>query len=309
MATYDPGIDYSDLIAQEAAKGVNADRQLLAQYEAQRNAKIAGERLPYAQTAVYTSELGRPLGYYGAEDRSDYINEIYDQARELSVAALESAYEREMAGYDYAAAQIPDRYRAAKNALDADAARARQSINEQFAASGLNTGAAGQARLSMAVAGQGALAQLDADRASALSELELQRAGAMSEYRSAVAEAIAASELERAQALYDEAVRVEASYRTYSEELLAAWGLTLSGAPLAAESTAAGGTGTGRSAARVQEAAEGLPSAAADDAALLRQQLSRIPGLTRENRAALIQDYYNNGRISRETMAELLREV
>ena len=94
MATYDPGIDYSDLIAQEAAKGVNADRQLLAQYEAQRNAKIAGERLPYAQTAVYTSELGRPLGYYGAEDRSDYINEIYDQARELSVAALESAYER-----------------------------------------------------------------------------------------------------------------------------------------------------------------------------------------------------------------------
>ena len=309
MATYDPGIDYSDLIAQEAAKGVNADRQLLAQYEAQRNAKIAGERLPYAQTAVYTSELGRPLGYYGAEDRSDYINEIYDQARALSVAALESAYEREMAGYDYAAAQIPDRYRAAKNALDADAARARQSINEQFAASGLNTGAAGQARLSMAVAGQGALAQLDADRASALSELELQRAGAMSEYRSAVAEAIAASELERAQALYDEAVRVEASYRTYSEELLAAWGLTLSGAPLAAESTAAGGTGAGRSAARVQEAAEGLPSAGADDAALLRQQLSRIPGLTRENRAAIIRDYYDNGRVSREAMAELLREV
>ncbi len=309
MATYDPGIDYSDLIAQEAAKGVNADRQLLAQYEAQRNAKIAGERLPYAQTAVYTSELGRPLGYYGAEDRSDYINEIYDQARELSVAALESAYEREMAGYDYAAAQIPDRYRAAKNALDADAARARQSINEQFAASGLNTGAAGQARLSMAVAGQGALAQLDADRASALSELELQRAGAMSEYRSAVAEAIAASELERAQALYDEAVRVEASYRTYSEELLAAWGLTLSGAPLAAESTAAGGTGTGRSAARVQEAVEDKPSAAADDAALLRQQLSRIPGLTRENRAAIIRDYYDNGRISRDAMAELLREV
>lgn len=309
MATYDPGIDYSDLIAQEAAKGVNADRQLLAQYEAQRNAKIAGERLPYAQTAVYTSELGRPLGYYGAEDRSDYINEIYDQARELSVAALESAYEREMAGYDYAAAQIPDRYRAAKNALGADAARARQSINEQFAASGLNTGAAGQARLSMAVAGQGALAQLDADRASALSELELQRAGAMSEYRSAVAEAIAASELERAQALYDEAVRVEASYRTYSEELLAAWGLTLSGAPLAAESTAAGGTGTGRSAARVQEVAEDKPSAAADDAALLRQQLSRIPGLTRENRAAIIRDYYDNGRISREAMAELLREV
>ena len=82
MATYDPNVDYSDLIAQEAAKGVNANRQLLAQYEAQRNAKITAERLPYAQTSVYTNELGRPLGYYQAEDRSDYINELYDTARE-----------------------------------------------------------------------------------------------------------------------------------------------------------------------------------------------------------------------------------
>ena len=67
MASYDPNVDYSDLIAQEAAKGVNANRQLLAQYEAQRNAKIAAEHLPYRQTAVYTSELGRPLGYYASD--------------------------------------------------------------------------------------------------------------------------------------------------------------------------------------------------------------------------------------------------
>ena len=30
---YDPGVDYSALIAQEAAKGVNANRPLLAAYE------------------------------------------------------------------------------------------------------------------------------------------------------------------------------------------------------------------------------------------------------------------------------------
>ena len=50
-------------------------------------------------------------------------------------------------------------------------------------------------------------------------------------------------------------------------------------------------------------------STTADDAAPLRQQLSRTPGLTRENRAAIIRDYYDNGRISRDAMAELLREV
>ena len=42
MAAYDKNVDYSDLIAAEAAKGVNADRQLLAQLEAARNAKICG---------------------------------------------------------------------------------------------------------------------------------------------------------------------------------------------------------------------------------------------------------------------------
>lgn len=48
MAAYDKNLDYSDLIAAEAAKGVNADRALLAELEAARNAKIAGEGLDYA---------------------------------------------------------------------------------------------------------------------------------------------------------------------------------------------------------------------------------------------------------------------
>lgn len=310
MATYDPNVDYSDLIAQEAAKGVNANRQLLAQYEAQRNAKITAERLPYNQTAVYTNELGRPLGYYAAEDRSDYINEIYDSARELSLSALESAYERNTAAYDYAKSRIPETYRTAKNSAASDAAIARQSVNEQFAASGLNTGAAGQARLSMAVAEQGTLASLDSERAAALSELEMQRADAEAEYRSAVAEAIASSELERAQALYEEAVRVESSYKTYSEELLAAWGLTLAGTPIVQESTpvysGSGTTGSGKKPAKEQDEPEVDMDANAES---LRNMLSRIPGMTRENKAALVRDYYADGRISYDAMQELLSMV
>ncbi len=312
MAAYDRNIDYSALIAEEAAKGVNANRQLLARYETQRNAKIAGERLPYAQTAVYTSELGRPLGYYEASDRSDYINEIYDEARERAVSALESAYESAMAGYDYEAAQLPARYSAARNSAAAGAALARQSVNEQFAASGLNTGAAGQARLSLAIAEQGALSQLDAERAEALGQLSLERAQAEAQYKSAVAEAIAASELERAQALFDEAVRVDSSYRAYSEELLAAWGLTLSGAPIAAEQPAAsgggGGGGSGSGGAKSEPAAEGA-AGSESDAALLRRQLASIPGLTRENKAAMVRDYYGAGRISWDEMRELLGTI
>lgn len=312
MATYDPNVDYSDLIAQEAAKGVNANRQLLAQYEAQRNAKITAERLPYAQTSVYTNELGRPLGYYQAEDRSDYINELYDTAREQALSALESAYDREVTSYDYAAARIPAQYYDARNAASAEAALARQSVNEQFAASGLNTGAAGQARLSLAVAEQGALGALGREQAAALAELEMRRAEAESEYKAAVAEAIASSELERAQALYDEAVRVESSYRTYSEDLLAAWGLTLAGTPAAAETAAAGTSGGGgRTAARKTDDEPDPPSAQelADNAAALRSQLSRIPGLTRENKAGMVRDYFANGRISYDDMQSLLAGI
>ena len=312
MATYDPNVDYSDLIAQEAAKGVNANRQLLAQYEAQRNAKITAERLPYAQTSVYTNELGRPLGYYQAEDRSDYINELYDTAREQTLSALESAYDREVTSYDYAAARIPAQYYDARNAASAEAALARQSVNEQFAASGLNTGAAGQARLSLAVAEQGALGALGREQAAALAELEMRRAEAESEYKAAVAEAIASSELERAQALYDEAVRVESSYRTYSEDLLAAWGLTLAGTPAAAETAAAGTSGGGgRTAARKTDDEPAPPSAQelADNAAALRSQLSRIQGLTRENKAGMVRDYFANRRISYDDMQSLLAGI
>lgn len=308
MAAFDPNVDYSDLIAQEAAKGVNADRRLLAQYEAQRNAKITAGRLPYRQTAVYTNELGRPLGYYEAEDRSDYINELYDTARERSLEAIESAFERETAAFDYAAAQLPERYRAARNAAAADAALTRQSVNEQFAASGLNTGAAGQARLSLALAGQNALNALSAEQAAELGELELRRAEAEAGYRSAVAEAIAESELERAQALYDEAVRVESSYRTYSEELLAAWGLTPTGAPIATEQPST----PARRPAASPEPEEDKPAAAVDydaNAAQLRLQLERIPGLTRENKAALVRDYYANGKIKYEDMQSLLAAI
>ena len=309
MPGYDASVDYSALIAQEAAKGINANRQLLAQDESQRNATTAGERLPYAQTAVYTNELAKPLGYYEAEDRSDYINELYDSAREASLKALESLYERETAGYAAAAAQLPAAYRAAKNSAASDAAIARQNINEQFAAAGLNSGAAGQARLSLAVAEQGALSALDAERAAAVSELELRRADSEAEYRAAVAEAIAASELERAQALYDEAVRVDSSYRAYSEELLAAWGLTPAGTPVEQETAPAAGAVRRTSAAAATEPEPEPEPQSVDQTELLRRQLSTIPGLTRENKAFLIRDYFADGRISYEDMQELLSTV
>ena len=166
MAAYDKNVDYSDLIAAEAAKGVNADRQLLAELEAARNAKISGENLNYAQTNVYTQELGSPPHYYTAEDQSGYIDEIYAAAELQALSALEGAYREQLAAYDSEAAALPGLYREAKNQSAASAAVTQQSMNERFTASGLNSGAQGQAALALGIAAQGELAGLDAERAS-----------------------------------------------------------------------------------------------------------------------------------------------
>lgn len=220
MAAYDKNLDYSDLIAAEAAKGVNADRALLAELEAARNAKIAGEGLDYAQTNVYTQEFSSPPHYYTAEDHSDYINEIYAAAERQALAALEGAYTEQLAAFDSEAAALPGTYREAKNRAAADAAVTQQSMNERFTASGLNSGAQGQAALSLGIAAQGSMAALDAEEARSLAELESRRAQVKAQYQNAVAQAIAQNEIERANALYQEAVRVDNSFAVLDSETL-----------------------------------------------------------------------------------------
>ncbi len=220
MAAYDKNLDYSDLIAAEAAKGVNADRALLAELEAARNAKIAGEGLDYAQTNVYTQEFSSPPHYYTAEDHSDYINEIYAAAERQALAALEGAYTEQLAAFDSEAAALPGTYREAKNRAAADAAVTQQSMNERFTASGLNSGAQGQAALALGIAAQGSMAALDAEEARNLAELESRRAQVKAQYQNAVAQAIAQNEIERANALYQEAVRVDNSFAVLDSETL-----------------------------------------------------------------------------------------
>lgn len=220
MAAYDKNLDYSDLIAAEAAKGVNADRALLAELEAARNAKIAGEGLDYAQTNVYTQEFSSPPHYYTAEDHSDYINEIYAAAERQALAALEGAYTEQLASFDSEAAALPGTYREAKNRAAADAAVTQQSMNERFTASGLNSGAQGQAALALGIAAQGSMAALDSEEARSLAELESRRAQVKAQYQNAVAQAIAQNEIERANALYQEAVRVDNSFAVLDSETL-----------------------------------------------------------------------------------------
>ena len=45
------------------------------------------------------------------------------------------------------------------------------------------------------------------------------------------------------------------------------------------------------------------------DYELLKDQLQRIPGLTGMNKAAMVEDFYNNGRITYEEKRRLLQSI
>ena len=146
-----------------------------------------------------------------ATDMRDYINEMYAKQQESQLAALESSYNQQMAALDAAAGNIPQQYyeagrqQAGQNALDTKA------MNERLMASGLNTGAAGQAALAQNAVNQGNMARIRQAEADALAEVEQQRASTSIAYQDAIKEAILNNDTQKALALYQEAQRVDQS--------------------------------------------------------------------------------------------------
>ena len=107
--------------------------------------------------------------------------------------------------------KIAPTYDAAANNAGAQAAIQRANFNESANASGLNTGAGSQAELSMRNAEAANISAIRKAQADAQADLDYQRSQLTLEYQNAIREAIAKNELQKAQALYDEAKRVDES--------------------------------------------------------------------------------------------------
>lgn len=138
---------------------------------------------------------------------NNYINEIYQQQLEARRAAIESAYKQNIASLDRAAEQIPVTYQSARNQAAGQAAISQKNFDEYAAASGLNSGAAAQARLASNTALQSTLGSISQAEAQALADIELQRRQLEDRYRAEIAAAIAESNAEKARTLYNEYVR------------------------------------------------------------------------------------------------------
>ena len=150
-------------------------------------------------------------GLPSASSQEDYLNQLYDAQEQAALAALEAAYQENVLELDATAAKIPGLYQTARNQTAGDAAVAQQNWNEYAAAAGLNSGTAGQAQLAMGNQLQAGLRSLSQAEADALASVETERAKAKTAYQTSVAQAIAQGDLARAEALYQEAVRVDES--------------------------------------------------------------------------------------------------
>jgi hypothetical protein len=136
---------------------------------------------------------------------------MYDANAQKQKAALEEQYAANVGTLDQQAAKLPGQYDAAANQAASQAAISRANFNEMASASGLNTGAAGQAALAQNNALLGAVSEIRKNQANALNDVEMQRASLQQQYQAAIKEAIANNEARRAAALYDEARRVDES--------------------------------------------------------------------------------------------------
>lgn len=146
-----------------------------------------------------------------ASSQADYIKAMYDASQKAQEEALRASYEKNTGALDYQQGKIAPMYDAAANNAGAQAAIQRANFNESANASGLNTGAGSQAELSMRNAEAANIASIRKAQADAQADLDYQRSQLTLEYQNAIREAIAKNELQKAQALYEEAKRVDES--------------------------------------------------------------------------------------------------
>lgn len=154
-------------------------------------------------------QTGENTRLYAGQSQDAAINSMYDAQLEAQKQALESAYNQKEADYTAAAAKLPLEYDAARNTLSAQHEIEKANFNEQAAASGLNVGAGSQARLSQSNAYQQGMTAIGTAQADAASNLQLERAKAKAAYQDAIQQAIAENDAARAQALYQEAQRID----------------------------------------------------------------------------------------------------
>ena len=146
-----------------------------------------------------------------AADQSEYIRRMYEQQLAANKAQLESDYNQNVSNLAGEESKVGSNYYEQRRQTRANADRAQANYNEVANASGLNTGTRGQAQLARSNQLQSDLTTLNNAEAQNRAEIERQRTLLGQQYQNAIQKAQAENNMELAQRLYQEAVRVDES--------------------------------------------------------------------------------------------------
>lgn len=136
---------------------------------------------------------------------AEYVNRMFDAKEQANLNALRTAFDQNVLTLDASRAPVEREFNDARNQAAAQSAVQRANFHEFAAGRGLNSGAGGQAYLAMNNALQGNLSNLRQQEAESIAAINLERTKLETTYRNDVA----AGNLARAQALYEDFIRVD----------------------------------------------------------------------------------------------------
>lgn len=181
--------------------------------------------LAEGETPTY-SKGGSGTGHSGGSGSSDssggsyedYINQMYSEALKAQLAQLESSYKQNISELDASVGKVDSTYNEQKRQADGLAEQNAASWREMANAYGLNSGAIGQAALAQNNQKQSDLNTLSAAQAQAQAEIERQRTLLGQQYQLQINQAIAENNYQKAEMLYQEAVRADEALRQQEQQ-------------------------------------------------------------------------------------------
>lgn len=140
---------------------------------------------------------------YASEGQGKTISDMHDAQTQAQLGGLKAAYDQNLSDREAARGKIGESYQAAGNDLQAQYERDRRSLNEQAAASGINTGAGSQQNLALRSVYDRDVGALRGQEAAAYTEADREIANLGVQYRAAVQQAQAEGDYRKMAALLD----------------------------------------------------------------------------------------------------------
>lgn len=193
------------------------------------------------QTLINEMKAYMHQQYATATDQSEKLKQMYEANLNSQKAQLESNYNESLSGLDSEQEQLAQQYQEAQRQTTADSAKAKANWNETANAYGLNSGTQGQAQLALNNQLQSDLTTLYQTEMQKRAEIERQRQLLGQQYQSAIQEAQANNDMQLAQALYNEAVRVDESITDEGIEMISQY-ISLLGGTSSDTSSSSGGS-------------------------------------------------------------------